>query len=165
MPTLYVTVGVPGSGKSTWISQKSWDMSSTVIVCTDKFVEQHADEVGKNYSDVFIDYMPTAVKMMNSEVLAARQAMKNVVWDQTSTTRRSRSKKINMFKNHGYKIVAVVFPTPNPLELLKRLNSRPNKQIPPAVMSQMISSFSVPTRSEGFDEIIMMISPDEVTVT
>lgn len=155
MPKLYVLVGVPGSGKSTWISQQPWDMNNTVIVSTDKFVEQHAERVGKTYSEVFSDYMPTAISKMTSQVLAARKSLKDVVWDQTSTTRGSRIKKINMFKDHNYEIIAVVFPTPGPAELQRRLNSRPGKNIPSAVMAQMINNFSMPTRSEGFDKIIV----------
>ena len=39
MPTVYVLVGIPGSGKSTWISQQDW-AKDCVIASTDNSIEQ-----------------------------------------------------------------------------------------------------------------------------
>jgi glycopeptide antibiotics resistance protein len=60
---LYVLIGVPGSGKSTWIKNQKWT-DTCVIVSTDEFVEEYAKSVGKTYSEVFNDYMSTAVSLM-----------------------------------------------------------------------------------------------------
>jgi hypothetical protein len=47
----------------------------------------------------------------------------------------------------------VVFKTPEPEELERRLDSRPGKSIPWNVMQGMISGFKMPTLEEGFDEV------------
>jgi predicted kinase len=150
MPTVYVLVGVPGAGKSTWIRNQDW-AKDCAIVSTDAFVDQEAEQQGKTYNEVFKDYMPTAVKLMADQVVQAREAGQDIIWDQTSTTVASRKKKFNMLPN--YHAVAVVFPTPEPLELERRLASRPGKNIPWNVMQGMISGLKVPTEAEGFDEI------------
>ena len=150
MATVYVLVGVPGSGKSTWIQNQDW-ARDCVVVSTDAFVEQEAQRQGRTYNEVFDDYMPTAVKLMADQVVEAREAGQDIVWDQTSTTVASRKKKFNMLPN--YHAVAVVFPTPEPAELERRLASRPGKSIPWNVMQGMISGFKTPTEQEGFDEI------------
>jgi predicted kinase len=150
MPTVYVLVGVPGSGKSTWIAQQDW-ARDCVVVSTDNFVEHYAKEVGSTYSEVFDEYMPTAVKLMAEQVVQAREAEHDIIWDQTSTTVASRRKKFAMLPN--YHAVAVVFPTPEPAELERRLAGRPGKNIPWNVMQGMISGFKTPTEEEGFDEI------------
>jgi predicted kinase len=150
MPTVYVLVGVPGSGKSTWIRNQIWALGLTVV-STDAFVEQEAHRQGKTYSEVFDEYMPTAVKLMAEQVVQAREAGHDIIWDQTSTTVASRKKKFKMLPN--YHAVAVVFATPEPPELERRLASRPGKNIPWNVMQGMISSFKMPTEDEGFDEI------------
>jgi predicted kinase len=150
MPTVYVLVGVPGSGKSTWIKNQDW-IQDCAIVNTDAFVEQEAQRQGKTYNDVFDDYMPTAVELMADQVVAARDAGQDIIWDQTSTTVASRKKKFKMLPN--YHAVAVVFLTPEPAELERRLASRPGKNIPWNVMQGMISGFKTPTEEEGFDEI------------
>jgi len=95
--------------------------------------------------------MPTAVKLMAAQVVAARAAGKDIVWDQTSTTVKSRAKKFNMLPE--YEAIAVVFKTPELKELNLRLKSRPGKNIPSHVMVQMIRGFEMPTLSEGFSEI------------
>ena len=150
MPKLYILVGVPGSGKSTWIENNTFTLPCACI-STDKFVDAYAKEVGKTYSEVFDEFMPKAVKMMASEVIVARESNRDIVWDQTSTTVKSRARKLNMLPN--YHAIAVVFRTPNPTELARRLASRPGKNIPPAVLQSMISDWEEPTLEEGFDEI------------
>ena len=150
MPTVYVLVGVPGAGKSTWIQNQDW-AKDCAIVSTDAFVDQEAERQGRTYNEVFKDYMPTAVKLMAEQVVEAREAGQDIIWDQTSTTVASRKKKFNMLPN--YHAVAVVFPTPEPAELERRLASRPGKNIPWNVMQGMISGFKTPTEQEGFDEI------------
>lgn len=150
MPTVYVLVGVPGAGKSTWIRNQDW-ARDCAIVSTDAFVDQEAERQGKTYNEVFKDYMPTAVKLMADQVVQAREAGQDIIWDQTSTTVASRKKKFNMLPN--YHAVAVVFPTPEPAELERRLASRPGKNIPWAVMQGMVSGLKLPTEEEGFDEI------------
>lgn len=150
MPTVYVLVGVPGTGKSTWIHDQDWTQDC-VVVSTDLFVEQEAQRQGKTYNEVFDDYMPTAVDLMVDQVIQAREAGQDIIWDQTSTTVASRRKKFKMLPD--YHAVAVVFATPDPVELERRLNSRPGKLIPWNVMQGMISSFKMPTEDEGFDEI------------
>jgi predicted kinase len=150
MPKCYQLVGVPGSGKSTWIKNQDWT-EDCVIVSTDEFVEDYAKEVGSTYSDVFDEYMPTAVKLMADKVVRAREAGKDIVWDQTSTSEKSRVRKFNMLPN--YEHIAVVFKTPNEDELARRLNSRPGKSIPDHVMRSMINHFEMPTEEEGFKEI------------
>ena len=150
MPTVYMLVGVPGAGKSTWIRNQDW-AKDCAIVSTDTHVEQEAQRQGKTYNEVFEDYMPTAVGLMAQEVVNACEAGQDIIWDQTSTTVASRKKKFNMLPN--YHAVAVVFSTPEPAELERRLASRPNRNIPWAVMQGMISSLKLPTEAEGFDEI------------
>lgn len=150
MPTVYVLVGVPGAGKSTWIQNQDW-VKDCAVVSTDAFVDQEAQRQGKTYNEVFKDYMSTAVKLMADQVVEAREAGQDIVWDQTSTTVASRRKKFDMLPN--YHAVAVVFPTPEPAELERRLAGRPGKSIPWNVMQGMISGFKMPTEQEGFDEI------------
>lgn len=152
MPKLYVLVGIPGSGKSTWVSNQPW-AKNCVVVSTDDHVEDYAKRVGKTYSEVFDEYRPTAVNLMTEDVVAARKDGKDIIWDQTNVSRKPRTRKIRMLPDY-YKI-AVVFPTPDKDELKKRLASRPGKVIPPHVIDSMINSFVMPSKEEGFDEIWM----------
>jgi len=150
MAKCYQLVGVPGSGKSTWIKNQEW-AKDCVVVSTDAFVEDYAKECGTTYNQVFDDYMPTAVMLMAEKVVCAREAGKDIIWDQTSLTEKSRIRKFNMLQD--YEHIAVVFSTPDKDELARRLASRPGKNIPDGVMKSMIRGLQMPTEAEGFKEI------------
>ena len=150
MPKCYQLVGVPGSGKSTWVNNQEWK-DNCYYISTDKHVEAYAEAHGKTYSEVFNDYMPTAVENMVEEVIRARDGGMDIIWDQTSTTVASRVKKFRMLPN--YEHIAVVFETPDRIELKRRLASRPGKVIPEVVVEGMLASFEMPTEEEGFAQI------------
>jgi len=150
MPKCYQLIGVPGSGKSTWIKDQIWALGLTVV-STDAFVEDYARSQGKTYSEVFTSYMPTAVDLMADQVVFAREHNHTVIWDQTSTTVASRRRKFRMLPD--YEHIAVVFSTPNTDELVRRLASRSGKDVPWEIVQGMIDNFEMPTEDEGFTEI------------
>jgi predicted kinase len=150
MPKCYQLIGVPGSGKTTWFRNQEWT-ENCYYISTDKHVEAYAEAHGKAYSEVFADYMPTAVENMVEEVERARAAGCDIIWDQTSTTVASRLKKFRMLPD--YEHIAVVFKTPDNDELKTRLKSRPGKVIPKRVIETMIEFWEEPTEEEGFKEI------------
>jgi len=150
MPKCYQLIGVPGSGKSTWVDKQAWAFSCAKI-STDKWVEIYAKEVGLTYSEVFTDFMPTAIGLMAEEVIAARELNRDIIWDQTSTTIKSRKKKFLMLPD--YHAIAVVFKPPSTKELEFRLNNRPGKIVPKHVVQSMIDNWEEPTVEEGFKDI------------
>jgi predicted kinase len=149
MPKLYMLIGVPASGKSTWIAGQDWTRDC-VLVSTDKLIDIEAARQGKTYNEVFKDYIDTATKLMNDDVRAAVEAGKDIIWDQTNTGRKSRKAKLAMAP--GYHKIAVVFATPEDSEWQRRLVSRPGKAIPDAVLKAMASGLQLPAEDE-FDEI------------
>ena len=149
MPKVYVLVGVPGAGKSTWVANQDW-AKDCVYVSSDRHVDEYAASVGKTYNEVFKDYASTAVRMMLDDVVAAREAGKDIIWDQTSVNVKSRKKKFSMLPD--YEHIAVVFATPDPEEHARRLD-RPGKHIPKEVLDSMIKNFEMPNEEEGFKEV------------
>lgn len=151
MKKLYVMVGVPGAGKSTWIAEQKWK-DDCVVVSTDEFVEDYAKEVGATYSEVFDDYMPRAVELMSEKVVRAREAGKDIIWDQTSTTIATRAKKLRMLPD--YHAIAVVF-RPDKDTVMRRVIARgtSGKVIPNHVVHKMMDNWEEPTEEEGFKEI------------
>lgn len=152
MKKLYILVGVPGSGKSTWAKSQEW-LKDCAHVSTDMWVDMEAERTGKTYSEIFEEYMPHAVRLMVNHVELAKEKEMDIVWDQTSTTISSRAKKLRMCP--GYTTIAVVFKTPPMDELNKRLSDRGGKTIPKDVIISMIQQLNdePPTLEEGFDEI------------
>jgi predicted kinase len=147
---LYVLVGIPGSGKSTWVSNQLW-AKDCAYISTDGYVERFAARMKKTYSEVFNDVMPRCIRLMMRAVDKAEREGKDIIWDQTSTSVYARAKKLRRLPD--YYAIAVVFPTPAPKELARRLKSRPGKHIPKHVIDSMKKSLVLPTEEEGFNEI------------
>lgn len=149
MSKVYVLVGVPGSGKSTWVNNQEW-AKDCVYVSSDRHLDEYAASIGKTYNEVFKDYATVAVNLMLDDVVAARDENRDIIWDQTSVSIKSRKKKFSMLS--GYEHIAVVFATPDPEEHARRLD-RPGKRIPAEIIQDMINKFEMPTEQEGFKEI------------
>ena len=150
MPKLYMLIGVPGSGKSTWTADQVWAKDCS-IVSSDRFIDEHAAKMGKTYNEVFDEYVKIATKLMENQVLIAQANNMDIIWDQTNMSAKSRAKKLAMLPN--YEKIAVVFKTPEKEELDRRLANRPGKFISEKIVNSMISSYNEPTEEEGFKEI------------
>ena len=149
MPKLYMLVGVPGSGKSTWIRSHNHD---AVIASTDNKIEAAAAAQGLTYNDVFEAEIKAANAALREDVKQAVKDQRDIIWDQTNLTAKSRRGKLGQVPK-SYERIALYFPTPDGEELARRLASRRGKTIPAHVMASMIASLEPPKPSEDFDAI------------
>lgn len=157
LPLAYMLIGVPASGKSTWAknhlgAKSPMRRDNLVYLSTDHYIERFAKRMGnKTYSEVYETIMPRATRLMNRALRLAVHRKRDLVWDQTSLTAKTRKHKLHSLRS--YFKVAVVFQIPDSEELARRLASRPGKIIPDTVMQWMVNSYEPPTIEEGFHEI------------
>lgn len=154
-PTVYMMIGVPGSGKSTWINRQNFDWNSTVLISTDAIIDRTAKQLGKTYNDVFSTTIKAASQEMNQQLEQAIKNKMNIVWDQTNLSAKARQSKLAKIPK-SYRKVAVFFEIPDDQKLDRRLQSRPGKIIPANVVASMKQQLEMPTASEGFDKIIVV---------
>ena len=154
-PTFMMLIGGPGSGKSTWIKKFVSGKKNWVILSTDEVFEEWGKKEGLNYSEAFNKFKFKDVNAeFNKRLRKAFEEKKNVVWDQTNMTPKSRRGKLNNVPK-DYKKVAVAFEVDDK-EVDKRLVAREansGKSIPSHVVASMRKSYNPPTKQEGFDEI------------
>lgn len=150
MPKCTILVGVPGSGKSTWLQEH---MPMANVMSTDIVIENVAKSYGMTYNEGFKDLIGFADKVMWRHITLAHMRQEDYVIDRTNLTAKSRAKFIQKLKLHRYEIECVVFPTPKPEEWKRRLDSRPGKTIPQEVLDRMVDSYEMPLMSEGFTKI------------
>lgn len=153
---IYILVGPPAAGKSTWVEKEF--QGECHVVSTDDIIQVIADNDGKTYNETFAKYIKAAEAIMWQEFDRMVNGDYNpIVVDRTNMSVKSRRKFFerlrNFHKGHGYKIHAVVFPKPEGEEYERRLNSRPGKTIPEAVINGMLAAFQMPTTEEGFDTV------------
>jgi predicted kinase len=151
MPKCTILVGVPGSGKSTWIQEY---MPMANVMSTDIVIENVAKSYGMTYDEGFKELISFAERVMWRHITLAHMRQEDYVIDRTNLSAKSRKKFIDKLKLHGYEIECVVFHTPEPEEWKRRLDSRPGKTIPQEALDRMVNSYEIPLMSEGFTSII-----------
>jgi predicted kinase len=149
MPTIYMLIGVPASGKSTWREKYADD---AVIISTDDIIDQTAAARNSTYNEVFKENIKFATQLATERAKEAFAADKDVIWDQTNITKKSRKSKLAMVPEH-YRKNAVFFATPPEEEWQRRLNSRPGKSIPDYILDSMVEMLEMPDHTEGWNII------------
>ncbi len=151
LPILFMLVGIPGSGKSTWAQKYINNLPSNewVIASSDSIIEELAKVKGTTYTEEFKINAKYGIQECIKSVQQAISLEKNIIWDQTNLTKKSRAAKLALFPE-SYSKYYYRFETPEPEELEKRLASRPDKFIPQHVIESMISSLEEPSLEEGF---------------
>ena len=152
MPKCIMLVGVPGSGKSTWLCTKYAEYG-TYVASTDNIIEEVASSYGMTYDEGFKELIGFADKVMWRMITTCMMRGLDFTIDRTNLTAKSRAKFIQKLKLHRYEIECVVFPTPEPEEWKRRLDSRSGKTIPQEVLDRMVDSYEMPLMSEGFSSI------------
>ena len=152
-----ILVGIPGSGKSTWIDS----IENKLVISSDNIIEKIANECGGTYNQHFANSIKDASDEAIKEFHAAlKEKVPCVIIDRTNLTVKSRKRWIKAAMQYKYKIIARVFPTPRDEVLQVRLQ-RPGKSIPDHVIVRMKKTFVMPNLTEGFDEIISMGDDNE----
>ena len=157
MPTMYMLIGVPASGKSTWVEKNKGD---ALVISTDNLIEIYAADNGKTYNDVFKEQIKIATKIAMEHAEAAFAAGQDVIWDQTNITKKSRKGKLAMVPEH-YRKTAVFFATPLEEEWQRRLNGRQGKSIPAHILDSMVEMLEMPEQDEGWSVIEYCLNAKE----
>jgi predicted kinase len=139
-----LTIGLPGSGKTTWYKRRGvTPLSSDLLrsILFDSITEQR--------------YQGLVFSTLRS-LLRARLIAK-MPWnyvDATNLSPHERRQWIKMARGFGYEVHAVFFDVP--LELCQERNRRRERQVPEDVMKQMASRLKPPTFKEGFSKIVVV---------
>ncbi len=139
-----LTIGLPGSGKTTWYKRRgvtplSSDMLRNILF--DDITEQR--------------YQGLVFSTLRS-LLRARLIAK-MPWnyvDATNLSAHERRQWIKMAKSFGYEVQAVFFDVP--LAVCLERNSKRDRQVTDEVMHKMAERLRPPVFKEGFDKITVV---------
>lgn len=162
----YMMCGLPGVGKSTWIWQLEsqlrndhYPLSDTdvVVISTDDIIEGLGTGYGMTYNELFdnVTYSFAEKIMYKIAKHYIDKKTKFVIWDQTNLTVKSRKRKLDMIPSE-YEKICVYFEIP--ADHQERLDGRKDKFIPPHVIDSMKKTLEIPTESEGFNEVVKILT-------
>ena len=146
---LVVLIGLPGSGKSTYIKKH---YKNHIVVSNDIIVDKYAEQHDIDYNAAFKTLgLSKIIQSGKQDFTKAIKSNKSIVLDNTNLTKKIRKEYLDQAK--GYRKIAVIFKVSDKT-LQKRLKQRKGKTIPDDVLKKMQAEYEPPTKSEGYDEII-----------
>ena len=144
MNKFYMTVGLPGSSKSTWAEINKEKLNFT-IHSSDAIREELGDVNDQSKNDLVFN---TLHKRIKEDLLNG----KNVCYDATNLLRKRRMNFIsNELKNIPCEKVCVLFATP--YEVCLKNNTNRERKVPEEVIERMVKNFDVPCKQEGWNDI------------
>lgn len=153
---VWLLVGIPGSGKSTWVHKKMQELEPghAIVISRDMIrfgiLEQrggdyfaHEDEVW----DLFVRSIQSSIDHLFFE---------DIFIDATHISKGSRNKILNAIDLKGAEKNCVVFKVPLEICLERNAGRTGLALVPDKAIHNMHKSFSIPAKSEGFYHCIMV---------
>lgn len=143
---LHVTVGLPGSGKSTSAKEFAFNSGAIHLSSDDLRLELFGDEDMQDKNDeLFAELYKRAEEGLKSG--------KDVIIDSTNLSTKYRKHLIQTFRKYATKMIAHYFDTP--LHICLSRNANRARQVPRSVIENMYKATQIPTQEEGWDEIVI----------
>lgn len=148
MSTFYMTVGISGSGKTSWCHKNCGE--NGIVLSSDAIrAELYGDETDQRNPNKIFD-------IMLERTFAALEENKDVWYDATNITMKYRINTIRHIKSHYPETVinCIVFNVP--ISICKEWNSKRERNVPNYVIDRQIASFQFPCENEGFNSITVV---------
>ncbi len=139
-----LTIGLPGSGKTTWYKRRGVQPLSSDMLRTILF----DDITDQRYQGLVFSTLRSLLRAR----LIAKMPWNYV--DATNLSPHERRQWIKMAKSFGYEVQAVFFDVP--LEVCLERNSKRDRQVTDEVMRSMADRLKPPVFKEGFDKITVV---------
>lgn len=139
-----LTIGLPGSGKTTWYKRRGVTPLSSDLLRTILF----DDITEQRYQGLVFSTLRSLLRAR----LIAKMPWNYV--DATNLSPHERRQWIRMAKSFGYEVQAVFFDVP--LAVCMERNSKRDRSVSDEVMQKMAERLRPPTFKEGFDKITIV---------
>ena len=153
-PTLYILIGLPGSGKSFWVRDHMARCATpTHIASTDDVLERLAAERHLTYAQAHQTCFKEAEREFKAGMQKASQQGIDIIVDRTNVFQSARRKVMALIDSNTrvvYRRVGVVFDVHEAVlrERIERRHRETGKNVPWDVVTSMRESYVEPTGEE-----------------
>lgn len=147
MSKMYVVIGAPGCGKSTYIQNHLKE--NELVISRDKIrfgMLNDNDEYFSKEKEVYNEFI--------KQIDAAIAADATLYVDQTSLNAAARNKLFSRLKKKPDKVIGIYFTTPLDTILQRNAQRTGRALVPEDAVVNMFNSLTKPTLDEGFTEIL-----------
>ena len=151
-PELVIMVGVPCSGKSTYV-KNNLDITKYQLLSSDNILEDFAKKEGITYNEAFKKYYPQAKALFYKQFVEASAKGQNIIVDRTSLNIEERAVLLKQASKHQ----AVCFDFKIDYETAMERNQKrasTGKFIPEETLKKMFAKYQKPSFDEGFARIV-----------
>lgn len=148
--TVVLTIGAPGSGKSTWGEKFAKDNGYTYLSS-----DRNRARVGKSEEDQ--QASARAFTLLKKEMGEALDRGENVVVDACFVSKKARRDFVNIARGHGAHLRAVTFEIDRKtiLERNAKRAAAGGRDVPRFVIDRMLGNYEKP-QSPEFDEVTVI---------
>lgn len=147
MKQIFIAIGIPGCGKSTWMQKNITDPSKTAVINMDTIRQEVTGDPTDQTQNALV-----ASLARQKFLTAVSHGVPSIYWDNTTTQRKYRKELIQVGKKGGYKVVAVHFKVP--FDICESRNKGRDRVVPHDVLVRMQGQLQPPEKDEGWDDII-----------
>lgn len=159
-PIFYMTVGLPGSGKTTWANEQKKENPDTIICNSDDIREELFGSAGddintKENNSIVFETLHKRIKKFLSDGY-------DVIYDATNINSKRRSQFLQEINNIPCYKQCVIFATDYDRCLSN--NRLRDRFVPPTVIHNMLIHWETPYYFEGWDEILIIYPREDEPV-
>ena len=147
MSKMYVVIGAPGCGKSTYIQNHLKE--NEIVISRDKIrfsLLKDTDEYFSKEKEVYNEFI--------KQIDAAIASDATFYVDQTSLNAAARNKLFSRLKKKPDKVIGIYFTTSLDTILQRNAQRTGRALVPEDAVINMFNSLTKPTLEEGFNEIL-----------
>lgn len=154
-------VGIPYSGKSTFIANHPWLSGMPTVSLDDEVMTL----TGGDYS-LWANVVSLANQRVEEKLNGLINQHQSFVIDKTNVSQIERQTLTARLKSEGYQLAAIVLDVPNEAVLNERILKRPQKKIPADVIERMKANYycGLDSLPDEFDSVLFVDSEGKVNL-
>ena len=159
-PTCTMMIGVPGSGKSTWI--KHHVPGNVKVLSLDAIFEDIARRMNTSFAEITDDPKLNfyGKMLIGTELDKLLENRTDFVWDQVNRNTAIREPMIKLLHEYGFRVEAIAFCPPVTKFQRKKVFERNRHEVTREHWESIVDEFELPAVWEGFSERTFIPLPD-----